>query len=738
MLELIFQGFMEWAYSLTLECWQYFSSALLDIMSLDFAYLKTHVPVIGDIMQILLAVGWALLIGNLVFQALKSMASGLGFEGEDPKILFARTFVFAFLLLASPQICEIGLNLTSNIIDLLEIPDAVNVALVDESVFGALTAAWLLVIIFDIIIMFKVFGLILEIAERYVILAMLTITAPLAFSMGGSKNTSEIFTGWCRMFGSMCLLMVTNVIFFKMLLSVVSTVPSGLDVLPWMVLIMAIVKVAKKADAIITRIGLNPAITGDRLGGHGLPGMLTYAVVRTMAQQVVKSAGKSVGGSKGRGGQATPRGGGPTGPRTGPAAGGAHFSGTAGTASRSAGAAQSNQQTNTAQTSTAKSSQTQGGATVQFGGQQTDARQQTTSGVTGQSTVSSAFRNSTTRRSSVAAGSRRGTSFVRGTQSGATGSKTPGAGPRATWVQSHDGTAGTGRTPDVERTSDATAGMRIGVAGTGSPKSGVTGLRTGVVSGDGAAGTAPAQSSRFTSVTTQRVSGGRVDSRVTASEQNSISVGQPGQARSGPGAAEQSKHTERRQSPAAQGKSAAAGAPGVTRYTSRPDAPPARSGAVAAAPSGQSAASITTTGAKTAPARPTPGAAVPAGEVRQTSGGERHGRNGRQTGSGSYTEGHTPTARQERPVSGTRAAPRAASPATRTGMAGMASLTDKGGQARQTSRNQAAGSKSTPTGTGALGGKKTASTATAQQLKGRSSTRRNDRRPRNGGAKDGK
>lgn len=714
MLELIFQGFLEWAYGLTLECWQYFSSALLDIMSLDFAYLKTHVPVIGDIMQILLAVGWALLIGNLVFQALKSMASGLGFEGEDPKILFARTFVFAFLLLASPQICEIGLNLTSNIINLLEIPDAVNVALVDESVFGALTAAWLLVIIFDIIIMFKVFGLILEIAERYVILAMLTITAPLAFSMGGSKNTSEIFTGWCRMFGSMCLLMVTNVIFFKMLLSVVSTVPSGLDVLSWMVLIMAIVKVAKKADAIITRIGLNPAITGDRLGGHGLPGMLTYAVVRTMAQQVVKSAGKSVGGSKGRGGQAAPHGGGPTGPRTGPTAGGAHFSGTAGTASRPAGAAQNNQQTNAAQTSTAQSAQTQGGATVQFGGQQTDARQQTTSGVTGQSTVSSAFRNNSTRRSSVAAGSRRGASFVRGAQSGAAGSKTSGAGTGATWVQSHTAAAGKSRTPDAERTPDAAAGMRAGVAGT-----------------------APAQSSRFTSVTTQRVSGGRVDSRVTATEQNTVSVGQPGQARSGPGTADQPKHPERHQPPAAQGKSVAMGTLGATRYTSRADAPPTRSGA-AAAPSGQSSAFTTTTGAKTAPARPNSGAAAPAGEVRQTSGGERHGRNGRQTGGGSYTEGRTTTARQERPMSGASAAPRAASPATRAGMAGTASLTDKGGQARQTARNQAAGSKSTPTGTGASGGKKTASTATAQQLKGRFGTQRNDRRPRNGGAKDGK
>lgn len=147
MLELIFQGFIEWAYGLILESWQYFSTSLLDIMSLDFAYLKTHVPVIPEIMQVLLAVGWALLIGNLAFQAIKSMASGLGFEGEDPKLLFARTFIFAFLLMASPQICEIILEITSRVVAALNIPDAVNVTLVDESIFGPLTASWLLVII---------------------------------------------------------------------------------------------------------------------------------------------------------------------------------------------------------------------------------------------------------------------------------------------------------------------------------------------------------------------------------------------------------------------------------------------------------------------------------------------------------------------------------------------------------------------------------------------------------------
>lgn len=324
MLELIFQGFAEWAYELVLECWEYFSTALLDIMSMDYAYMKSHVPVMDDIIQVLMAVGWALLIGNLVFQALKSMMSGLGFEGEDPKLLFTRSFVFSFLLLASPQICEIGLSITARIIDLLQVPTAVHVTLVDKSVFGTLTASWLLAILFGIIIIFKTLRLLLEIAERYVILAVLTMTAPLAFAMGGSKSTADIFSGWCRMYGSMCLLMVTNVIFFKMLLSVLSTVPSGLDVFLWIVLILTIVKVARKADAIITRIGLNPAITGDSLG-RPLPGALTYMVVRSAASRITKSVGKSAGGrDSGFSSGASPSG---RGPRTGGPFGGGRFAG---------------------------------------------------------------------------------------------------------------------------------------------------------------------------------------------------------------------------------------------------------------------------------------------------------------------------------------------------------------------------------------------------------------------------
>ncbi len=434
LLEFIFQGFFEWVYSLILDIWNYFSSSLLNVMSLDFAYIKTHIPVMGDIQQIILAVGWALLLGNLVFQALRSMAAGLGFEGEDPKLLFARTFVFGFLLLASPQICEIVLGMTSKVIALLEVPDAINVQLVDGSVFGVFTASWLLVIIFDLITMFMVFSLLLEVAERYMVLAMLTVMAPLAFAMGGSKSTSEIFSGWCRMFGSMCFLMATNIVFFKMLLSVVSTVPSFPDVFLWMVMIVSIVKVAKKADEIITRIGLNPAITGNK---SSLPGVIAYTVFRTALSMVTKGAANGIGGALGLTGKAAAGVGKSTGIGKGAAGrafkgAGKGFGAAAGAVGGIGGAAaqvaggprygggrtqtsqtdtRQEQQSNTRQEQNRHTSQ-QNTSQTQTNGQRQTARQERTSG--GQRTgPGGTFRpDRSSRKTSVQPGTRRGSSYV--------------------------------------------------------------------------------------------------------------------------------------------------------------------------------------------------------------------------------------------------------------------------------------------------------------------------------------
>ena len=309
-LEGIFKGFIQWIYGLFLEIVQYIANSLLEVFQMDLDYFRQAAPISDEILNIVIAVGWALLLGNLVFQAVKSMATGLGFEGEDPKLLFTRTFVFAFLLLASPQICEIGLGISSQVISLLQVPSSVTITIPDESNFH-IGASWLLIIIVGFVIMWQFVKLCFEVAERYVVTAILVLLAPLAFGMGGSKNTEDIFKAWCRMFGSMCVMMVLNVVFLKLLISVLGYVPRGVAVLPWMLLIVGIARVARKIDSIVARLGLNPAITGDGLG-RGLPGMVGYAIVKGIGVSIGKAAGHAAG-SHAHGGSP---GGSASGPRT--------------------------------------------------------------------------------------------------------------------------------------------------------------------------------------------------------------------------------------------------------------------------------------------------------------------------------------------------------------------------------------------------------------------------------------
>lgn len=290
---------MEWLSTLFLEMAQFFLDKLLEIFSADLAYFKAQIPIYDEVAAILIAVGWAILIGNLVFQAARSMMSGIGVEGEEPQILFTRTFLFGFLLVASRQICEIGLTMTGTIMELLQMPDAVTFTPLGEQDFGALpNAGWLIVIILNLVIFWQLFRLCLEVAERYVVLMMLVLTAPLAFGCGGSKSTHDIFTGWARMFVSMCVLVPLNLIFMKFLLAVLSTSANGAAIIPWAMLAVGIARTARHADSIITRIGLNPAQTGDPLGNR-LPGMLTMLAIRSMGGAIRQSAATMQGNSGG-------------------------------------------------------------------------------------------------------------------------------------------------------------------------------------------------------------------------------------------------------------------------------------------------------------------------------------------------------------------------------------------------------------------------------------------------------
>lgn len=292
-LEKLVKALFEWLASLWYEMVEYLLDQLMELFNVDLSYFAERVPVIDDIANIFVAVGWALLIGNLACQAMRSMVSGIGIEAEEPARLFLRTAMFSFLLLVSRQICDIGFGLSATVMEMLQVPDAITFEPFGEETFDTLpNAGWLIVIIVNVVIQWQLIRLFFEVAERYVILCVLTYCAPLAFAMGGSKSTSDIFRGWLRMFASMCVLMVFNLVFVKLVLSALSTDPNGAAIIPWTMLVVGIVRMAKKMDGIILRIGMNPALTGDPLGTH-FPGALTAMTLRSIASIVTHTAAKN-------------------------------------------------------------------------------------------------------------------------------------------------------------------------------------------------------------------------------------------------------------------------------------------------------------------------------------------------------------------------------------------------------------------------------------------------------------
>ena len=84
-------------------------------------------------------------------------------------------------------------------------------------VFVALALGLILVLI----LAWNYLKLLCEAAERYVLLGVLVFTAPVAFAMGASQSTSNIFKSWCRMFAGQVFLLLMNAWCLKLFTSMV-------------------------------------------------------------------------------------------------------------------------------------------------------------------------------------------------------------------------------------------------------------------------------------------------------------------------------------------------------------------------------------------------------------------------------------------------------------------------------------------------------------------------------------
>lgn len=79
----------------------------------------------------------------------------------------------------------------------------------------------LIALILVVILAWNYLKLLLEAAERYVVLGILVFTAPLAFAMGAARGTNNIFKSWCRMFSGQLLLLIMNAWCLKLFVNMV-------------------------------------------------------------------------------------------------------------------------------------------------------------------------------------------------------------------------------------------------------------------------------------------------------------------------------------------------------------------------------------------------------------------------------------------------------------------------------------------------------------------------------------
>lgn len=134
----------------------------------------------------------------------------------------------------------------------------------------------ILVLILLIALGWNYFKLLLEAVERYIVVGVLCYTSPLAFCMGGSKATNQVFKSWCRMVGSQLLLLVMNVWFIRGFNSSVGqyignggALSTGQgSIFLWLFCALAFLKTAQKFDSYMAAMGLN--VAQDRFQhGHG-------------------------------------------------------------------------------------------------------------------------------------------------------------------------------------------------------------------------------------------------------------------------------------------------------------------------------------------------------------------------------------------------------------------------------------------------------------------------------------
>ena len=293
------------------------------MLNLDLTTFNTILPAVRASSEAIIAVALALLGIFSVFAFIKAGAGFLASSSEHPIKVALRTIVMGVLIWYSIPLCYVALDLGTGLFGVMEYAGSQQIGSTGLTGFdgmvalqglftsmlipGSALASSIINLVCTIFIYWALIKLMLEVVERYVLLAALTYTAPLAFATGATETTSGVLKAWVRMYGSEILVIVLNIWFLRIFQmgtgylygiynSNLALVDGSGETIPFILIIFVLVawlKLAQRLDSYLSTLGLNAAHTGGGLFFE------MAAAARMLWSGAKKGAGAIVGGASG-------------------------------------------------------------------------------------------------------------------------------------------------------------------------------------------------------------------------------------------------------------------------------------------------------------------------------------------------------------------------------------------------------------------------------------------------------
>ena len=224
----ILDGIVEWIAEQVMHGLDLINTSVLGALGCDMSVFLRYFPAAGTMYEVFVALAIGLILLIWIWNLFKNFGLGTGSEAEDPVKLSIRSILFIALAWYADEIVNIVLDIGGTPYDWIltsALPslDFANFNSVLLTIIGVVSngAVALIVLILVLVLAWNYLKLLFEAAERYVLLGVLVFTAPVAFAMGASQATSNIFKSWCRMFGGQVFLLLMNAWCLRLFVSLV-------------------------------------------------------------------------------------------------------------------------------------------------------------------------------------------------------------------------------------------------------------------------------------------------------------------------------------------------------------------------------------------------------------------------------------------------------------------------------------------------------------------------------------